>query len=108
MEIYINVNYNAIFDQDISIFELNNSKPVVHNSLSTLFCVCPPPTLLYAPEYWKIYRKPIFGILCNVFSIIYRPKSDKMWKDFEIKNHPVIENVYLYIVASNDFLSQTM
>ena len=78
MKIYMNMDYNAIFDQDLSTFELINSKTVVHKSLSTLFCVCPPPTLLYAPEYWKIYRKPIFDIFCNVFSIIYRPKSDRM------------------------------
>ena len=100
---YIYRNHNAIFDQDISIFELINSKTVVHKSLSTLFCVCPPSHPFICPQCWKIYRKPSFIDFCNVFSIIYRPKSDQMWKDFEIKNHPVIGNVDFYIVASKDF-----
>ena len=49
MKIYMNMDYNAIFDQDLSIFELNNSETVVHKSLSTLFCVLPTLPPVYMP-----------------------------------------------------------
>ena len=60
MKIYMNMDYNAIFDQDLSIFELNNSETVVHKSLSTLFCVCPPSHPFICPPMLKNLSKTIF------------------------------------------------
>ena len=57
---YIYRNHNAIFDRDISIFELINSKTVVHKSLSTLFCVCPPSHPFICPPMLKNLSKTIF------------------------------------------------
>ena len=95
------MDYNAIFDQDLSIFELISSNTVVRTAridfeknLTTL----PPVSMPPISRSNRIVNHLLYIFATSLLAVIAQ-NPIKSWKDFEINNHPVIGNVDFYIQA---------